>query len=315
MGAPVNAKLIILFNHEFGQNVPRLRDLYKDRFEGIRYLMPFGEAGQSGVIPVYANATAFSAHIAQAYGAFKEDGVSHYVFAADDLILHPKLDRTNILSELRLTPDSGYIKNLASIEDAFYLWTYNGGVKRSFKSRFDYLRQLPPVDVALQRIKAHGLRAPKISIKSLRAWNAPSWKDVLKTPFYLSEWALSMAKPFPYPLVFGYADFFVVPAAAMPLFARLCGLFGAMNLFAEIAIPTALALSVARINTELRMGDVFQRKSARPAEGQTWSGMELWTPKAVKAFEDSLGLSLSKLAATFPDKRLYVHPIKLSKWS
>ena len=44
----------------------------------------------------------------------------------------------------------------------------------------------------------------------------------------------------PIPLCFGYSDFFVVDGRILERLAHVLGIFAAANVFAEVAIPTAL---------------------------------------------------------------------------
>ena len=103
----------------------------------------------------------------------------------------------------------------------------------------------------------------------------------------------------PYPLAWGYSDFVVVPTAALETFCRLCGVFAAMNLFVEVALPTALALACDRIVVE--------------ADTQ-WRGVEIWDPAEVEDLRTRHGGDLARLLAAYEPHQLYLHPVKLSGW-
>ena len=92
----------------------------------------------------------------------------------------------------------------------------------------------------------------------------------------------------------------VVPGDALDAFCHYCGVFAAAGLFAEIAIPTALVLSCQSIRLESET---------------RWQGLEVWAKDEVDAMEERNQLSLATLFESFPDNQLYVHPVKLSRWS
>jgi sulfur relay (sulfurtransferase) DsrF/TusC family protein len=72
-----------------------------------------------------------------------------------------------------------------------------------------------------------------------------------------------------------------------------------MNVFAEVAVPTALAFASERINTERDLD---------------MKGVEVWDKQQVEAFGEEHGYEIHTLLSRFPKDRLYIHPVKLSKW-
>lgn len=312
----MSVALVVIFNHRYDQNVEKLASRFAGRFDAVKYLVPFTKLRSPSVVGVYASSLTFSSHIAQAYTALRNNSASHYLFIGDDLLLNPAINQHNVLDFLGVKDKEAYIKNLARLEDAYYLWTYCTGVQRSFRSPgFNIWSELPTPEVAAKKLRDLNLEEKRVGLASLRHWDGHfCWQDLRHQPRFVWEWVRARSRPLPYPLVFGYSDLVLVPAAAMQQFADYCGVFGAMNLFAEVAVPTALALSCDRIRTELEIGDLFQKNSRR-REGQTCYGLELWGQAAIESFETSHGRKLSALDADFPADRLYVHPIKLSRWN
>ena len=45
--------LSFVFNNQFENNIPKLRELYDDRFSTIRYLSPFSRSQNIGIVPVF----------------------------------------------------------------------------------------------------------------------------------------------------------------------------------------------------------------------------------------------------------------------
>src|SRR5205085_6532757 len=79
-GAPLSASpaLVIIYNHQYDENIERLEHLYKRRFGSIFHLVPFYRGSRSNVVPVYENSHYFQGYIAQAFRAFFREDFSHY---------------------------------------------------------------------------------------------------------------------------------------------------------------------------------------------------------------------------------------------
>lgn len=103
----------------------------------------------------------------------------------------------------------------------------------------------------------------------------------------------------PYPVAGSYADVLIITKETVREFCRYCGIMAAAGLFVEIAIPTALLLSSKKI---------VQQKDSR------LQGTALWSATENEAVEETYRRSLSALLTGFPEKQLFYHPIKLSKW-
>ena len=103
-----------------------------------------------------------------------------------------------------------------------------------------------------------------------------------------------------YPLAMSYSDFLVVPATVMPDFCHYCGVFAAMRVFVECAIPTALALAAPSIKLER---DIPLR------------GKEVFNLDDLADFEKKYERRLPALFADFPANTIYIHPVKLSRWT
>lgn len=312
----MSVSLVVIFNHRYDQNIEKLNTLFEGRFDSIRYLAPFTKISSPRVTKVYGSSTAFSSHIAQAHTCYQKDAASHHLFIGDDLFLNPSINQDNILNFLGAGADDAYIKNVARIENSYYLWIYLNRVVHSFRSSgFDFRRELPSSETVAQRLLDLGLPPKQLGVECFRHWNGYfNFKDMWANPKFVLEGIRSCFRSLPYPLVFGYSDLILVPAVALPKFVEYCGVFGAMNLFAEVAVPTALVLSCDSIKTEQKIGNVFQ-KGDRRQQGQANHGLELWGEDTICNFESAHNRKLKTLEASFPADRLYVHPVKLSRWS
>ena len=105
----------------------------------------------------------------------------------------------------------------------------------------------------------------------------------------------------PYPMARGYADIFGISKKVLYSIARTCGIFSAMNLFVELALPTAIVLNVARDR-------VIEEKQT------TYRCVALWGNDEVENYESRYDCDLRKLLNEWEKDVLFVHPVKLSKW-
>lgn len=84
----------------------------------------------------------------------------------------------------------------------------------------------------------------------------------------------------------------------MEKFALYCGAFAATDLFVELAIPTSMVLSTKKLKVN---------KDIKLDSGAMWSEEDM-------EFLQEYNFNLAKLIEHFPANKLYLHPIKLSKW-
>ena len=131
--------LSFIFNHQYEKNIPKLREIYGDRFSTIRYLSPFSTYNDDQeVIPVYETSINFQGYIAQSL-RFLPNDCDYYIFCADDLLLNPDFNENKtvyvsfaeegkndtrgavvIKATLDLTEEGGALTNLE------YIWRQFG---------------------------------------------------------------------------------------------------------------------------------------------------------------------------------------------
>lgn len=311
------AHAVFIFNHRFERNLEKLDDLYAARFPRRTYLMPFAQSDRADVCRINETSWHFSGHVAQGAASFIANDATHYVFISDDLILNPRLDATNVARELGLDASSGYIKSLAPLDALRYEW--HRALPASIALRrnsdgFDWRAELPPIEEAQAKFAAMGLADRVPSLRSLDDARH-ALRNLSKAGYLTAPWAAKLhAKPSDYPLLMGYADFFVVPAAAIRRFTHFCGVFAALDIFAEVAVPTALALACDHVLTELVPGARFDDPAAPRCPDRPWHGVEFWDPLETPAYAARFGNDRKRLVSEFPENHLYVHPVKLSQW-
>lgn len=297
--------LVIVFNHKYNKNIPKLDKIYGGRFRNIFYLVPFHTETMKGaetkkIISVYETSFCFQGYFAQGYSQFRDDKYSHYIMIGDDVILNPKLNEDNILSELNLGDQDSYIKEIES-----YGTCHGDSPKRMFdnfsafcsNTGVSYTKELPPYEEAVKRCESKGLRVDrKIPFSHIlkKAFLRPS--NILLTLYTL----LGMGRDIPYPLFKGYSDIIIINHDSMDEFCRISGVLAAMNIFVENAIPLAMALSCNSLKYE--------------CDTSGYKGVEYWSSKEKNDFEKEFEHDLKVLFNNFGDHILYYHPVKLSRW-
>ncbi|MET0179178.1 MAG: hypothetical protein ABW194_01690 [Novosphingobium sp.] len=310
-------KAVFLFNHRFERNVPTLEALHKDRFSRRHYIMPFASEPAANVSRVYEQGRYFSGHLAQATPDFVEPGITHYAIIPDDLLLNPSLDETNLIDRFGLAPGQAYIKNLAVADTLRDRWPWAVDARMAFRRAalaVDHRSVLPPATDARAKFEAMGLRfggREGVSI-ARRVRNRRELFSKSRKAFLASLVVHDRVSD--YPLLCGYSDFLIIPAEVIETFAMYCGMLAAMNVFAEVAVPTALALAATSVRTELRLNSHFMdQPPPRPGENER-RGVEFWDvvsmQNAAPWLEDG---SLDRILASFPPHWNYIHPVKLSR--
>lgn len=302
--AHTRVALILVHNHRHDANIPRLDSLLGDRFGSIQHLVPFYRGKAANVIRVNDSSQRFQGFFAQGHERFVRAGCTHYAFCGDDLFLNPRLCETNLASELNLDDRSGFIKYLQPITEAPFAWPHVAAALSALASNSgtNWKTELPDESEAVQLLAKHGLKVGELSLRQFHRGIRP--KQIVQLLNYVmmrfarnAKTLKSIVRP-PYPLVAGYSDFVVVPASSLETFCHYCGVLAAANVFAELATPTALALSCERIVCEKDI---------------KWRGVELWGDE-INSFGRSRHYSLPALFEQFGEEQLYVHPVKLSRW-
>ena len=292
--------LSFIFNHQYEKNIPKLREIYGNRFSEIRYLSPFSTYNNDqDIIPIYETSINFQGYIAQAY-QYLPKNCEYYIFCADDLLLNPLFGEKNILDYLNCYNHS-YIKYLNPVWEHSFAW-------HKFNECNDYPNDnciidtsnlLPSRKDLLCKYKNFGFNYKNIGFKNFlgiyekgityeRIWSGLIY--MLKTRF---------KRYVHLPLIEGYSDFIIIPSKSLKLFCHYCGIFAAMNMWVDAAIATSMILSSDQIRTE---------------KDHSYKGTEIWdSKKLVKKIAKSEN-KLNQLKELFENDEFYIHPIKLSKF-
>lgn len=290
------AGLIIIFNHKYNKNIEKLRKLYSSRFSYIKFIVPFYQGNDDDVICVYENSFQFQGYITQAYKDFYTDDISHYIFIGDDLILNPHINEHNFGDFLNVKEGESYIESLTPLRDTSE-WSYQRFVEADLAFRqigASYKPEIPSKEVAADIAHQYGFTT--FSLSNAKFKSAGFKRQIIDTIRQkINKITLD------YPLVTGYSDFLIISDKDIAEFTRLCGVFSAMRLWVEIAIPTAVMLSC---------------KSVKTQKDCKYKTEKMWKPSVfVSEFEKKCGFQTENISAQWPEEYIYLHPVKLSKWN
>ena len=317
-----NVCLVVIFNHRFDKNLPLLRKIYGSRFSNIRFLMPFYDGADSDVIPVYESSYQFQGYLIQAYEKLKDIPCSHYLFISDDLIINPAFDETNFVNRAKMYDKKFWITNFAPLNSPnMFRWTRVATSSTPFYNvATQWKDSIYTYDEAMAKFNEFfGAKYKefydeeffgdpnKPGSNSIGGWNNSEVFFNVVNYFIMTN---GNSLHIPYPMARGYSDIFCIAKGSLFEFSRLCGIFSAMNMFVEIAIPTAAVLTYKKGDVKLLKNEAHPRYiKVLSLE----SGLILWGNDR-DVFESKYDRDFSKLVKVWGEELLCIHPIKLSGW-
>ena len=293
--------LSLVFNHQFEQNLPKLKKIYGERFSNIRYLSPFSTYSEvNGVIPVYETSIHFQGFFAQAYSHLPKD-FDYYIFCADDLILNPQLNEDNIIEKFNCE-GSAYIKYLNPIWEHSFAW-HKFAECLSFpdeKNPIAIQQFLPQRAELLEIYKKHGFQYRNLGIHNFKGIHDKTFslERISRGLKYIFNSGFQRYVHFP--LIEGYSDLIIIPSNSLKFFCHICGIFAGMNLWVDAAIATSMVLSCEKITQERDHGLM---------------GIEFWDPLEAKKTISKAEGKIEKISDLFSEDTSYIHPIKLSEFN
>lgn len=261
--------------------------------------MPFYQGNHPHTIPIYESSLHFQNYFAQANTTLPQDA-DYYVICGDDMILHPDLDEQNIIDFIGCH-DKAYVKYINAITDHSFAWHR---FKEALRFLDDYRaipfrEMMPSREELIEIYSRHNIEITDIGLKNCKGvWDKTVTWERIKAglKFLFSTDRKRFAE---WPLVEGYCDFVVVPRKYWRKFIHYCGVLGAMNIWHDCGVVTALLLACK---------DVLLEKDS-PA-----FGVELWNQEVDDLYDLYQG-DLQALLADYKPNQIYTHPVKLSRWS
>ena len=320
--------LIIIFNHRYDKNIQTLEQVYKNKFSHIYFIVPFYDGTKPNVIPVYDNSYFFEGYLAQGYRHYFDSAYEHYFFVADDMILNPAITEHTYTRYFGLQEGDSFIPEILSLHrlsnnDTLlfrpvlgkgnkvknYWWRIQQAVSYSPQQQgVESNTEIPSYADAENKLKQHGFEIKQLHHTDVHGGMHPSTSNYVKlkqrVKNYLNHKKQDEYYHLKYPLVASYSDIIIVHKDAIQKFTHYCGVFAATELFVEFAVPTALLLATGQVKTE-------------PVIGRR--GILYWNydPEQIEKYNHDMQqyhFELQQLLEKFPADKLYIHPIKLSKW-
>ena len=294
--------LIIIYNHKYEKNIEILEDIYKNKFSNIYHLMPFYSGDKANVIPVYESSYYFQGYIAQGLKFFYNETYEHYFFVADDMILNPIINENNYSYFFNIDNSTSFIQSLSSLPAGNWQHNRKAITYNPYSSGVEIKNEIPEADATQKIVENLRINNKKFIFRNTYFFNRDysirnCINQVINYLFDRKILATNLNK-LKYPLILSYSDFFIVSSKSIKKFAHYSGVFAATNLWVELAIPTALALSAEKIATE---------------DKALLKGKALWGEDVQKELH-KYNFNLKKLINEFPKGYIFLHPIKLSMW-
>ena len=296
--------LLIIYNHRYDANIEKLERIYHSRFSNIYHIMPFYDGDLKNVIPVYECSFRFEGYVSQAIKHIKER-YEHYLFVGDDAILNPAINEDNYKEWFGLKENSAFITFTKSLR-GMKGW----GINRRFMDPFPKFEryhgtlwkdEIMPAEEAFKIAEKQGYEKDEFSMEVSMVWNAR--RTLKEYPWLIVMFFRTLLlgrKYSSYPIWGGYSDVFVIPGKDIDRVAHMLGVFAAMDLFVEEAIPTAL---------HLICDELIEEKDLK-AKSRT-----LWGNAAREELEEEYERNYQSLSNQWKEDCLFIHPIKLSRWN
>lgn len=296
--------LLIIYNHRYDDNIEKLEKIYGSRFSDIYHIVPFYDGALKNVIPVYECSFRFEGYVSQALRHINKK-YEHYLFAGDDAILNPAINEDNYKEWFGLRENSAFITFTKSLR-GMKGW----GINRRFMDPFPKIEsyqgtlwknEIMPAEEAFTIAEKQGYGREEFSMDVSMVWDARKKLKEYPRLIYMFFRTLLLGRKYcPYPIWGGYSDVFVIPGKDIDKVAHMLGVFAAMDIFVEEAIPTTL---------HLLCDELIEEKDLK-AKSKT-----LWGNAAREELEEEYERNYQRLTNQWKEDCLFIHPIKLSRWN
>jgi len=307
MAAAAVIALCIIYNHSFVRNIEVLDRLYASGFDRILHIVPNHQSTRKDVLTAYRSSHVFQGYLADNRSTIEALGTDYVAFVADDCLLNCQCIVDEVIVGIDRTQASGFFPGFAAPLAAPSAWKWAHtlptvsrffGPPRLANPQIEgWLESLPNLErarSALRRYDAAELRLERPTRDDLLNYSAVERASVD------ALFGEAMAIELPFPFVRGLADFFVLHKNYVADFLHYCGVFSSLNLWVEVAIPTAAALLERKIVFAKDLGLKFDWAWTDPRRSPRWS-------------QPTELADVYRMIQDMPDHMLFRHPVKLSK--
>jgi hypothetical protein len=126
--APFRICVCVILQQPFVGLLPLLRDIYRDRFSNLVFLVPFEETEDEDVVTVYRGPYARMGYLTDAYARLAEIDCDHFLVIGHDVLLNPCFDERTLLDKVPLGRDEGFFPSLAPLPDGIGGWSRYFGI-------------------------------------------------------------------------------------------------------------------------------------------------------------------------------------------
>lgn len=296
--------LFIIYNHRYDANIEKLEKIYGNRFSNIYHIMPFYNGDRKNVIPVYECSFRFQGYVTQALQLIQES-YEQYFFIADDLILNPAINESNYKEWFHLNGRNAFITFTKPLREM-------GGwaINRRFMDplpKFEWYsgtlwdKEIMPAEKAYAIAGQKGYDKEQFLVDIPMVWGArQKLKQYPRLIILFFKILLLGKQQCPYPVWGGYSDIFIIPGEKIKEISHMLGVFAAMGLFVEMAIPTALQLLCENVTEAKDLSSTY--------------GKSLWSLTDKQTIGSQYNYQYKTLEEKWDKSCLYIHPVKLSKW-
>jgi hypothetical protein len=297
--------LCVFFNYPYPANIEVWDKLYSSVFDQIIYVQPFIKSDMNNVYTVYRAAFNFGGYFSDISHILDEIDTDVIIFCGDDCLINPDM----FSSEFEDT-FTGFDRKSVFLPQFLNYgnegW-FNNPHKRNTLGRFingygaydqrveGWRSYLPEDNYLLNNLKKLGFstdlnRPSNEFYKTL----SPTHQEIINITFQKQD-----RVQLPYPLVYGVSDFFMIGKDLVSDFCSNVGAFASLNVFPEVAVPTALLTLDANI---------IQANSLNLKYRWTYGRND-----KVSHFVPTNIDEIKREMSSMESNELFIHPVKMSK--
>lgn len=308
----MKTSVCVIFNHPFPSNIPILRSILKSRFDFVTFVIPNYRSDEDDVITTYRGSYTFQGMIVDAYPKLKEQDADFYFFVQDDVFLNPLYTGEELIDKINLSQGESFLPGFAPLGGDISKWAWSAKVVAQFTKPMELLygsgaenplKFMPDAEMLSQKLESvYGIKNIEFTHENRHVFEQRVYdtKDLsiingcameFLSDYLFASQSVNNKIDIGYPFVHGMSDFFVASKDIMNELVHTLGVLSTFLVFAEVAIPTALAACSQKV---IFLNDVKMNIE--------W----IWDTS-----RDSI--NAAKVIEDFKNNTLLIHPVKLSK--